>query len=259
MTDLRDLVTVFVIYSGEPDLAACLEALEQQNSRFRLCIIEWVAPMDAAFQMMLDNCRTPMFVQVDADMVLQPGAVLTMTMDLQAQAENVSMVCWPLYDHHLGVNILGVKAYRHAAMAQYPYQGAYSCEVVQLSRMEADGWKWESRWPRTLEHFEEGFHDRDAAVVMGVHSPTWSPERIWTRYRRLGQKWQRSRYDWLEDVPRRLWERIAVPRDDHDLWALLALVLGMSEELSDEDGEQDWRARDRAFRALEAMLCRPML
>src|SRR5438132_881901 len=63
--ELTNEVTVFVTTVGAPSLPACLERLKRQDCTFELCVIDHVAPMHVAFQRMLDECRTPYYVQVD--------------------------------------------------------------------------------------------------------------------------------------------------------------------------------------------------
>ena len=76
--DLSEQLTVFVTTVGAPSYAACRQHLRAQDCAFRLQVIDRVAPMSAAFQRMLDDCRTPFFVQVDEDMLLYPHAVRTL-------------------------------------------------------------------------------------------------------------------------------------------------------------------------------------
>jgi hypothetical protein len=58
--DLTTDVTVFVTTVGVPSFPDCIE---RQDCRFRLRVIERVAPMSAAFQAMLDQCDTPYYVR----------------------------------------------------------------------------------------------------------------------------------------------------------------------------------------------------
>lgn len=251
--DLRDVCTVFVVWSGEPDFERCIEALDAQNSIFRTHVVDHVAPMDAAFQQMLDVCRTPLYIQVDADMVLDPGAVLTMARDLGTQPDDVALVCYPLLDRHLEQLILGVKCYRHDVLVRYPYRASYSCEVGQIAQMERDGFRWVSRWPATLENHDDGFEAFDAASVLGEHSPTWTPHSIFVRYKRLGQKERRFGYYWLRPVLRRFLQRIDPQRPTLDLYAYNGLVAGLTGSLDDER-EADYRDMDPDFVKLEEML-----
>jgi len=252
--DLRDLVTVFVIYSGEPDYEACLKALEAQNCRFRIQSVQWVAPMDAAFQQMLDQCKTPYFVQVDADMVLRPHAVLTLYNDLARCDSKIAMVYYPLHDPHLGQLVLGVKVYRHAVMSRYPYTSSYSCEVSQVDAMKKDGYIHETRWPVEEAEFTKGYQMFDSPLVLGEHSPTWTEERIFDRYRRLAQKHRRFGYYWIEPLMQRFIERYREGGNLLDLWAYNGLLVGFTSPL-DDDKEADFRETPASYQRLEVLLC----
>jgi hypothetical protein len=248
--DLSELVTVFVISSGEPDHKACLAALAEQNSTFQLEEVKDVAPMDRAFQTMLDKCETPYYIQVDADMVLRRGAVLTMARDMQwiaRRTPNAAMICYPLLDPHLGHLIIGVKIYRHDIMVQYPYTASYSCEVGQLDQLKEDGFQWLTRWPNVgAGKFNDGLHMVDTEVVMGQHSPTWTAERIFTRYKRLLQKWHRYKYIWLRELPWKLMARYQESGEALDRWAALGAMAGLLLPLGEEK-ELDFREADEDF------------
>lgn len=90
--DLSDELTVFVITTGEEPLDDCLAALERQTCAFRVERVEGVHPMSAAFQAMPDRAVTPMFLQVDADMVLDEDAVERLHAALRRSAPWTYMV-----------------------------------------------------------------------------------------------------------------------------------------------------------------------
>src|SRR5262245_22053777 len=111
--DLSDAVTVFVTTVGAPTFEQCLRHLREQDCKSRLKIIDHVAPMNAAFQRMLDECRTPYYVQVDEDMLLHPHAVRTLYDTIEAAGPKVAIYAAGLYDVHLERCIHGIKIFRH--------------------------------------------------------------------------------------------------------------------------------------------------
>jgi hypothetical protein len=145
VVDLSDAVTVFVTTVGAPTLAACMAHLQAQDCRFTLRLIENVAPMNVAFQRMLDECTTPYYVQVDEDMLLDPHAVRTLYERIEATSPRAAMFVATLFDVHLARCIIGVKIYRHDVVRRYPLAMQDSFESDQARRIEADGYPGRAR------------------------------------------------------------------------------------------------------------------
>ena len=160
VVDLSDAVTVFVTTVGAPTFAACMAHLQAQDCRFTLRLIEYAAPMNVAFQRMLDECTTPYYVQVDEDMLLEPHAVRTLYERIEATSPRAAMFIATLFDAHLDRCIIGVKIYRHDVVRRYPYVVQDSFESDQVRRIEADGYPI-ARVPITIEP-DAGRHARPA-------------------------------------------------------------------------------------------------
>jgi hypothetical protein len=82
--DLSAEMTVFVSTVGAATFPECMACLERQDSRFRLEVIDRVAPVSAAFQLMMDRCQTPYSVQADEDMLLHPHVSCCLHPDREA-------------------------------------------------------------------------------------------------------------------------------------------------------------------------------
>lgn len=243
--DLSDLMTVFIISTGEPDLNQCVQCIEDQDSLFKTVLIENVAPMDAAFQRMIDSCTTPYYIQVDADMLLKPNAVRELHADIVSRPPNVPFTCHALFDEHLGQIIIGVKCYRHSIMKDYPYQSSYSCEMDQISRLRADGHESTVLWP--------GWVTREHKLVRGVHGRTWTPERIFIRYKRLFAKSRIFKYEWVDKYLQVFLDRLVQDPSDLNVWAYTGAVAGLVCSTEDHS-EQDCRKSDPDFGRLSALL-----
>lgn len=248
MNPTPDNTTVFWITCNSSASAASRAALAAQTCAFRLEVIDHVAPMSAAFQMMLDRCVTPYFVQVDDDMVLRSFAVERLVTQLGEAPRDVAMVCHPLWDRHLGRSILGLKAYRHGIFRRYPYRDVRSCEMDQLSRLAADHYRSLVIDPvQTRE---------DDPVLVGYHGTHYTPEEAFERYSDLARK-QRlvGHNDWVLEWPRRFLDRL-VEQGGHyesaDLWAFLGLVSGLAYD--GPTGEKDWRRNMPDFAELSTRL-----
>ena len=245
--DLSDKLTVFVITVGEESTPACLAALREQDVGFALKIIDHVAPMEAAFQQMLDTCDTPYFVQVDADMILYPQAVRILYQAIVDEPSNTMMVSYPLHDVHLDRAIVGVKIYRHDIAKQFPYQSDFSCEMGQLKQAEAAGYRYYS-------HFKDML---DLSLCLGEHGTCFTPRSIFERYRNLMQRYRLYPFvGWLRSWPQEFLRRYQESPTDLNLYALLGAVVGLTSDLSRCKQDKDYREYDKMedFKTLRSHL-----
>ncbi len=233
MADLSDRLTVFVITVGEETTQACLAALREQDVGFTLQIIDHVAPMEAAFQQMLDTCKTPYFVQVDADMILYPQAVRALYEAIVRDADDVMMVGYPLHDQHLDRAIVGVKIYRHEIAKQFPYRQAFTSEMDQLARVTAAGYR-----------YHVYFHDvHDFSLCLGDHGTHFTPRSAFERYKNLMERYRlHPEYmGWLSPLPQEFLARYQKDPTEVNLYALLGSVVGLTSDLDRCQRDKDWR------------------
>ena len=233
--DLSSAVTVFVTTVGSPTLDTCLAHLREQDSVFGLRVIDGVAPMDAAFQRMLDECTTPYYVQVDEDMLLHPHAVRTLHEAMEAAAPEVAVLMRNLYDVHLERCVFGVKIFRHEIARRYPFRAMEAFEVDQVERLEADGY--------TMMRCPGGVRPV-AGDTLGMHGTRWTPEAIYERYANL-QRRRRGypdRMQWLEDYGPIFLRRFLDDPSDLNALALLGLMAGRV--AAPTGGAKDYRTRD---------------
>ncbi|MFN8640491.1 MAG: hypothetical protein U0802_02060 [Candidatus Binatia bacterium] len=235
--DLSDDLTVFVLTVGAPSFAECLQRLDAQDCRFRREVIDHVAPMSAALQAMLDRCRTPYFVQVDEDMLLYPHAVRTLYERIAAAPANVAMVVAWLLDAHLDRPVQGVKIFRHAIAARYPFADDQSFEVAQLDRMRADGFPYVA-----VPHAADWRASPVAGDLFGLHGTHWTPRSIFERY----ATYERARHarprshDAVRGWTTLFLERVLTTGSELDLFALLGVLAA---RLADDEaaGAKDFR------------------
>jgi glycosyltransferase involved in cell wall biosynthesis len=231
--DLRDQVTVFVSTVGAASFDDCMAALQGQTCRFRLRVIERVAPMSAAFQRMLDECETPFYVQVDEDMILDPDAIHTLYRRMCHAEPDVAMVVGWLWDGHLERHILGVKLFRHAIVARYPYRDLMSCEKDQLQRLRADGYR----------HLLPPIDDpaRDNPWSMGSHGTHYDGISAFERYATLEARRQEHpvALDWFDRQAHQFLRRFREQPNEVDLMALMGVLAGRI-AASPAAGEKDF-------------------
>ena len=245
--NLTSQLTVYVVTVGEPSLPVCMDALKHQDCTFQLDTISNVAPMDEAFNQMQIRCTTPFFVQVDADMILYPGAIRQLYEDITAEAHDVLLVAYPLRDVHMEKSIVGVKIYRTELAQKYPWQKSFACEMDQLARATADGIRYEVR-----------FHGTDTLEgVLGTHGGHYTWSTAFERYRNLFQRYRQFDFmGWVYEIPAQLVQQFVENPTEANLWAVMGMVVGLTSSLDDCTSEKDFRTYrgDPALRALQASL-----
>ena len=238
---LANDLTVYVVTTGEPSTAECIERLQKQDCGFRLETIGHVAPMWRAFQVMLDRCQTELFVQVGGDMLLEPWAIRRLVEEIRQQPKEVAFYVGWLWGDAEERPIQGVKVYRHRIMAAFPYQESFSCEMEQVGRMRAAGYR------------SAALNDSEVTreTCYGVHFSLQTPEMAFRRWKRLAFKYRR--YDFMEwlapyfDKLKGAWLR--EPTNQIREAAYLGAVAGLCGVLP-PDREMDFREADQDYRRL---------
>jgi hypothetical protein len=217
--DLSQHVTVFVTTVGAPSATACLEHLREQDCTFTLRLIEGVAPMNVAFQRMLDECRTPYYVQVDEDMLLYPHAIRTLYESMTDAAPDAAIIIADLYDVHVERCIIGLKIFRHDIVRRYPLRSMESFEIDQVLRFEADGYK--------IVRPSAGLMPMEGQTL-GVHGTHWTPSSIYQRYVNVERRRRRypERMKWFERYAAVFLQRFLADPTELNFFALMGVLAG---------------------------------
>jgi hypothetical protein len=234
--DLSSKVTVFVTTVGAPSFETCARFLEQQDCRFRLQIIDNVAPMNAALQKMLDDCRTDFYVQVDEDMLLYRHAVRTLFERMVQHPAHIALHVEYLYDSHVRRCIQGVKIFRHEVVKRYSFQDVDGCEVDQIKRLREDGFDYVVVRPP-----DEGDPFRD---TLGLHGTNYTRETAYVRYYVLQRRERREPLGEriLDiDLAAALAGKYRSEPTDINFFALAGALAGLTAPLSGSDNEKDFR------------------
>ncbi len=219
MVDLSDVVTVFVTTIDAPTFDACMAHLAAQDCRFTLRVIHHEAPMNVAFQRMLDDCRTPYYVQVDEDMLLHPHAVRTLYERITAAPPRTAICVANLFDTHLQRCIIGVKIYRHAIVRHYPYADRDSFERDQVMRFEADGYRVE-RSPVGIEPVP--------GETLGLHGTQWTTPLIYERYAKLERRRiLEANTQWFAPYAPEFMARFQRDPTEENFFALMGIIAGV--------------------------------
>jgi hypothetical protein len=243
--DLLDAVTVFVTTVGAPTFDECLRHLRDQDCTFRLEIIAHVAPMNVAFQRMLDDCRTPFYVQVDEDMLLQRHAVRTLHDTIEAAGSNVALYSAELYDVHLGRCIRGVKIFRHELVRRYPFQDSGAFEIDQIAQLKRDG--------HEVLLTDPGLHPVPNRTL-GLHGTRWTPQSIYERYARLerSRRSRPQRLPWFEPYGQDFLRRFHEDPTEENFFAFMGLIAGVVASRNGEASAKDYR-KHHALPGFEAL------
>lgn len=238
--DLTDEVTIFVLTVGSGTFPECMTRVQAQDCRAGIEVIDRVAPMSAAMQEMHERCKTPMFVQVDEDMMLYPHAVRTLYRRLVDSTPGVAQVTYQLWDPHAARIVYGVKIYRHEIVRRYPYRNVQACEWDQSRRFKADGFT-DKRIPIENE-FQAG------KAVLGEHRCDSTVFSLFERYQTLECKLRRhdeqkptTSAPWVEEQAGIFLERFLATGALPDLYALMGVIAGRLAPVESAGVEKDFR------------------
>lgn len=239
--DLSAQVTVFVTTVGAASFGACMAHLEAQDAVAQVEVIEGVAPLQRALQLMLDRCTTPYFVQVDEDMLLEPDSIRRLYELMGREWPNVAILVGQLHDDHLGRPIEGVKLHRLEFVGQFPWS-EYRSVLERNDAIVAAG-------HRIARRPIAGTGER---MTFGVHAPDRTPASIFDRYRHL-ERLRRTRPDeveWFADYPAEFLRRVLDGGDEADYYALMGILAAAAEEAG--AGAAHGLPPTKDFRRLEA-------
>lgn len=241
MNFAKDL-TVFVISCGEnPCYNECIKALQQQTLTFNIEIIKNVHPMSAAFQLMIDSCKTSYYIEIDEDMVMNENGIETLYNFAKQSNNKTAIIICNLIDVHLDFEISGVKIYKHDILKKYPYNlESMSCEVEQIDRLKQDGY--------LIKLFKN---------IVGKHAPQWSNEGIFERYYNLMDKFKQFKYIWIADLPLKLWNILKSNPSENNLYAFLGIYTSLIND-NIQIGEKDFRCHHRSFERARSFLQMPI-
>jgi len=169
-------VTVFVISSGEESEADCIKALEAQQLGTELAIsiehIRDVTPMSEAFNEMHRRSKTPFFIQVDADMILNPTAVRTLYEGLHNASFFTYAAYGQLYEEGFGMGN-SVRCWRKSFFKLFQFRDR---RTVDRDLYKRAAWL--------------GFRRKDLKTQVGIHRPRHSIYSEYLKTKADVEKWR---------------------------------------------------------------------
>jgi len=206
--------------------------------------------MHRAFQQMLDLCETEFFIQVDADMILEPDAVHRLKLNAKQLAPTEALFVGWLWDLDVQRSIQGVKIYKHSIMRNFPYTDSLSCEVTQLQKLKKAGF--------TIKvdiDVEAPQQVPTKLGCFGIHNPSQTPEMAFTRWERNMIKLRKLPWmAWLGEYPSKLFSEFSKNPSDEILKAkVFGIMSGLAKDKI-EDSEQDANAANQSYRRYAALM-----
>lgn len=235
-------VTVVALTIGEPYLERALASAARQTlPPVATVIVRGVSPFHRALNQGAAQVRTPFFVQLDADVVLDATCLETLRglMD-----DRVSIASGLLRDPIVG-RTTGVRLYRTACFAAVQIRDSISPDMDFTNDTARQGWIrrnalcWPSADPATWH-------------TVGEHCPDYTPLYTFSKFRLEGI---RARYRRREGRARMMLRRVCPSRHPASLVALIATAHGFFHR--DASDQLAPYAPTAEFEALQAFLAAP--
>lgn len=164
-------VSAVVLSIGEPYLQRALDSLKKQTVPVREVIrVEHVHPFSRAFNQGAAQVKTPFFLQLDADMVLDPDCIQRL---LDGMEDDCALTVGHLRDPMLGV-VVGVKLFRSLCVQQQGFPETISSDTDWLQLVTQMGWKHRYVTDESLQ----------PCPCLGAHEPDYNPNYIFCKYAR---------------------------------------------------------------------------
>jgi hypothetical protein len=200
-------VAAVALTLGEPSTDRALASLRSQTlPPAEVVLIERRTPFHRAFNSGMRSISTPFFLQLDADMVLDPDCVQRLR---GAMAPDVAITVGALRDPLIGT-ITGVKLFRRECFDAGGLRDVIAPEVDFHLRLAERG--WHTRYlllPKRARGWELGDHD-----------PEYTLDYVYGTYHMLG-----ARYAAHDDVLGLSWRFGALRRSRHPLAPVARLAL----------------------------------
>ena len=225
-------VSAILLSSGEPFVARARQALEAQSCPLEVVGVENVTPFHRAFAAGVARVTTPFFVQVDADMVLDPTCVESLR---KAMEPGVGVVCGNLRDP-LSSQVEGVKLFRTEVARRIEQTDSVSSETDFVASMEREGWR--------LKYIGRvGTEGNAPHMTYGDHLPDYSADYTFQKYLLEGRKYR------YRGARAGLFSKLqALGRSRHAMMPLARIALAHGFFL-DAEGEQALNMAIRHIRA----------
>jgi hypothetical protein len=210
---MSDLAAV-LLSVGEPFAERARASLRRQVlPPCQLVEIENVTPFHRALNAGARQVTAPFFVQVDADMILDPDCLATLRAAVRSDS---GIVVGELRDALVG-RVVGVKLFRTACFRDGGFADSISPDTDFGARLAGAGW-------RTLYVGRPAEGSGEPVRTLGEHRPEYTPPYTFRKHLLEGRRY------WHRGAPQGLrWRLDALARSRHPLatFAQVALAHGL--------------------------------
>jgi hypothetical protein len=237
----RNDVSAVVLTIGEAQLPRALESLTAQTlSLEQVIVVKDVSPFFRAMNEGAGQVRTPFFVQVDADMILDPHCVETLR---EAMQQDTGVAVAHLRDPLAGP-VVGIKLFRTECFQLGGFPDRISPDTDFIAAIQRRGW--------TIQRvgYPENGSSRET-VTLGEHRPDYTPGYTFRKYLLEGR---RLRYRANPGAMR--WQFGILEQSRHPLATLaqLALAHGFFQPGVEDRLKPDFSPEERRAAELETLL-----
>jgi hypothetical protein len=200
-------VTAIVLTLGEGTTGRAIASLDAQSRPpAEVVLVEGVTPFHVALTQGASQVRTPFFIQVDADMVLDPTCIETLR---SAMRPGLGIVVGQLRDPLMAAPITGIKLFRTDCLAEARWRDSIIQDVDFYVQLAWRGWATANILAPDRHH------------SVGEHRPDYTLEYTYSTYHQLG-----ARHRYFRDLLM-LTRRIGLlRRSPHPMAPVARLALG---------------------------------
>ena len=237
-------VTAVVLSIGEPYTDRALASVRRQTlPPAETVVVRDVSPFHCALNAGAAQVRTPFFLHVDADMILDESCLAALR---PLMTDGVGMVQGRLRDPLCG-RIAGIRLVRTGCWAETPYADSIAPESFFIRDLAKNGWRF-------VEALRYEGANREASHSFGEHSPTYDLVYTLSKFRING-----ARYRLLgrADLLMLMTERMRCSGHPAAVAALIGLTHGVFCLVGSSRDLLRRHTRDAEHAFLELFLARP--
>lgn len=235
-------VSAVVLTLGEVTTDLAIASVQSQTFPVReIVTVQDVRPFYKALTAGVEKVSSPFFVQVDADMILDPVCLQQLR---QAVRHNTGIVVGHLRDGLIG-EVVGIKLFRKECFTAAAMPDSISPDTDFGRKLHASGWK-------TVELGGPRFGARgELSATMGEHRPSYTIPYTYAKFRLAGR-----RYRYRRSMPGIRWHFDRLENSSHT--AALVAQIGLSQGifLDDDRDLTGSSLMPEEFAPLEAFLKR---
>jgi glycosyltransferase involved in cell wall biosynthesis len=233
-------VSAVVLTMGEPSTQEAVDSLNRQTVPPRhVIVVRDVSPFHKAFNIGVEQVKTPFFVQVDADMILDPHCVHALRNGMRRR---VGIVVGRLRDA-LTEQVVGIKLFRAKCFENAKFTDSISPDTDFVNTIRRAGWK-----TAFIGELRQG--ELDQWATFGEHRPVYTLSYTYRKHLIEG-----CRYRYRRSINGLRWRftRLESSRHPSALVAQIGLARGLFLERERDLLGRAWV--DESFPGLDHFVC----